>query len=908
MKVRRASLVLLPLALGCAPGGGPPDLTAIASAATVDDRGGVMAGDALRSGWYPDQALLDPTTVGSPYFGQLFDTPVDGQIYAQPLVAGGVLLVATETNQVYGLDPVTGTTLWHRVLGVPWRASDLSCADLVPTVGVTGTPAIDESTGTAYLLSKTYANGVDGQAIWLAHGLELATGRERPGFPVAIAGTASNDPTITFNPTMHMQRPGLLLMDGVVYAAFGAHCDRRPYTGWVVAVSTDGAVKTLWSAESGPWRTDGAGIWQSGGGLVSDGSGQILFATGNDWTSPAGPIDGKSPPGTLGEAIVRLSVQGDGTLAATDFFAPAELPDLNRDDADLGAGAPAGLPSAFGTTSWPDLLVHAGKSGYLYLLDRRELGGYRRGAGGGDRVLQRIGPFGGVWSKPSAWPGDGGYVYVPVVNGCTGPADPAGCLHAYRRGVSGDGMPTLSLDATSTNAFGYGSSAAVVTSDGTRDGSALVWTLWSSGWYGNASQLRAYDAVPENGTLRLRFLAGIGTSSKFTAPAVGNGRVYVGTRDGHVLGFGVTGTPPLHAEGVAFPPTTVGASRLGTVRVTATSAVTIAAIGIAGDFALAATSLPVPFDAQADDAIDLPVTFAPTMEGPSVGALKLTTERGTFSVPLTGVGTSSSPKLVVQPSVVTFGHSVIGKSVVQTVSVTNVGETALTISGVSPPAAPFSATGMPAAGTVMPPGQYFTITIEYTPTSAGVSSAYLGIEAGAVLAAVAVEGTAFGGGHLRVTPDTLDLGALALGDTAQATFRLINEGDLPVVIQKSKPPTSPAFQADAPFDEGTVIPPGTALDQMVRVSPVAAGPATDAWQLNADDGQGLRAVTFSVTGVEPSTASTAPAHTAELLPPSRVTEAPDEDAEGGCRVAGGRTGWPALAIAFALVLARRRRL
>jgi iron transport multicopper oxidase len=891
MNVRRAISISLLL------------VTSIAAAATVDDRGGVMAGDALRTGWYPDQPLLDPITVGSPYFGQLFDAAVDGQIYAQPLVAAGVLLVATEANHVYGLDPVTGATLWRRDLGEPWRVSDLNCGDLVPTVGVTGTPAIDEATGTAYLLSKTYAYGVDGPATWRAHALDLATGEERTGFPIAISGTASNEPALTFNATMQMQRPGLLFMDGVVYAAFGAHCDRRPYTGWVVGISPEGAIKTLWSAESGPARSDGAGIWQAGGGLVSDGKGQMLFATGNDWTAPTAPVYGKDPPGALGEAIVRLSVRSDGSLAATDFFSPAELPDLNRDDADLGSGAPAGLPEVFGTTGRPNLLVHAGKSGYLYLLDRDDLGGYRQGAGGGDRVVQRLGPFGGVWSKPSVWPGDGGYVYVPVVSYCT-PTDTAGCLHAYRRGVAGDGAPTLSLDATSTNSFGYGSSAAVVTSDGTRSGSALIWTVWSSGWYGNASQLRAYDAVPEDGTLRLRFLAGIGTSSKFTAPAVSDGRVYVGTRDGHVLGFGVTGTPPLHAEGVAFAPTVVGETRTGTVRITATDAVTVAAVGITGDFELAAPSLPVPFVAQAGDAIDLPVVFRPSLEGPIVGALKLTTERGTFNVPLTGVGSSASPKLVVQPAVVSFSHAAIGKSAVQTVSITNVSATDLTISGVSAPAAPFSATGLPDAGFVLPAGQSFTVTIEYAPASTGVSSAYLGIEAGAALAALAIEGTAYGGGRLRVTPDALDVGAVAIGDTAQATFRLINEGDLPVTILKSKPPTAPAFQPQSTFDEGTIIPPGATLDQVVRMSPATAGTSTDTWQLNADDGQGLRVVTMSVTGVEPSTANTGPAPTTDEPPPSVITDTPTEAA--GCRVAGGDSRWSALALAVALLLSRRR--
>ena len=138
-------------------------------------------------------------------------------------------------------------------------------------------------------------------------------------FPVLIAGTAANDATQTFNPTKQLQRPGLLLMGGVVYAAFGAHCDSSPYSGWVAGISTTGSLTTLWTATS--QAGGGAGIWQAGGGLVSDGPGadhpvdrQRQFA--------GRPHSRQTPPTALGEAVVRLTVQGDGSLKATDYFAP----------------------------------------------------------------------------------------------------------------------------------------------------------------------------------------------------------------------------------------------------------------------------------------------------------------------------------------------------------------------------------------------------------------------------------------------------------------------------------------------------------------------------------------------------------------------------------------------------------
>src|SRR5262249_51204855 len=81
-----------------------------------------------------------PVEVSSPSFQQLFDVALDGQIYAQPLLFPGGLLVATENNHVYVLDPATGAVLVDRALEPPWLAADLGCGDLVPNVGITGPP------------------------------------------------------------------------------------------------------------------------------------------------------------------------------------------------------------------------------------------------------------------------------------------------------------------------------------------------------------------------------------------------------------------------------------------------------------------------------------------------------------------------------------------------------------------------------------------------------------------------------------------------------------------------------------------------------------------------------------------------------------------------------------------------
>jgi hypothetical protein len=513
-RTKRISPILLAVALLMAP--------RLAAAAT-------NAADDRRTGWYPDEASLSPALVSGAGFAQRFSTPVQGQVYAQPLVYKNSLFVATEENWIYRMDPESGAIAWARQVATPWNPADIGCGDLTPWIGITGTPVIDEATDTAYFFSKTYASGTSGPAAWYAHAVSVITGEERPNFPVLIQGVAQNGPQ-SFTPADELQRPGLLLMNGVVYAGFGGHCDIAPWQGWIVGVSTSGQIKAFWTSRA-TLNGNGAAIWQSGGGIVSDGPGRIIVATGNGG-APNRPTPGTTPPADLGESVVRLAVQGDGTLHAMDFFAPFNAALLDTVDGDLGSGGPTALPEAyFGTATYPRLALEIGKQGLLYVLDRDNLGGCAEGPSAKDAVINEIPGLSGVWARPSAWPGDGGYAYFPT-NGAP--------LRFMKYQLDGLGKPTFALAASTADNFGFGSSSTVVTSNGTAAGSALVWTVWLQDGTGANAKLRAYAAVPSGTTPVLKFEAPVGTGAKFNPPGIGYGRVYVGTRDGFVLGFGPT--------------------------------------------------------------------------------------------------------------------------------------------------------------------------------------------------------------------------------------------------------------------------------------------------------------------------------------------------------------------------------
>jgi Abnormal spindle-like microcephaly-assoc'd, ASPM-SPD-2-Hydin/PQQ-like domain len=801
----------------------------------------------LRTGWYPEASSITPQLVGGGTFGQMWSSPVTGQVYAQPLLANGTLLVATEENHIYGFDPSSGAQRWSRALGTAWSSSDIECGDLAPKIGVTSTPVVDEATGIAYLTHKTYVSGSSGEARWYMDAVSMSTGAEQPGFPVELSGTAQNDPGQKFSPKTELQRPGLLLLEGVVYAGFGSDCDFTPYQGWVFGVSTAGQVKARWTDETGD---AGGGIWQSGSGLASDGAGTILLSTGNG-AVPQTPTAGHSPPANLGQSVVRLRVQGDGTLKATDFFAPFEAQTLDTWDADFGSGGVTGLPNAyFGTPETPHLAVEVGKDGYVYLLNRDNLGGFAEGPSGADEVVQRIGPYGGVWSRPGVWPGEGGWVYIPTASGGESASGSAGNLRVYKYGLSGSGKPTLALRATSKDAFGFTTSAPVITSEGTNPGTALVWLVWSPNGSGEGAQLRAYDPIPNSHEEPvLAFSAPVGTSAKFATPGVGAGKLFVGTRDGHVLAFGSPVTPVMSGAATVFPTTTVGETSHKTATLTANQKLTVAELtSSSSQFVLGSPSPALGTQLNPGDKVTVPIAFTPTATGTQGGTLTAKTSEGnTATFSLSGDGQAVGPQIEASPTVVAFGGTSVNTKLEAAATIRNVGSEPLTIEHFEAPAEPFGAEEL-APGREIGPGESISLPVSFKPTALGPFSSQITLETSGGDAQIQLVGTAGTPGELEIEGEALDFGEVAPGASARRAFRVTNAGGSNLEITRSKPPSGGEFAPITALPEGTTIKPGESLTEVMEFAPTVVGAASAEWQLNGNDASGVHKVTFTGVG------------------------------------------------------------
>jgi hypothetical protein len=823
--------------------------------------------DQLGTNWYPN-AGISPAQVNTNDFGQLFDVTLPsvngvapGQIYAQPIVADGLLLVATENDNAYGVDPTSGAVVWSRNFGPAWQSSTINCGDLAPNVGITGTPVVDTATGVAYFITDTTPS--TGGALWQMQAVELSTGDEVANFPVAIQGTAINAPSKIFNPVHQMQRPGLALVNGEVYAAFGSHCDQSPWYGWIAGVTSGGVLNDMWVDETG--SSEGAGIWGPGG-IVVDSAGNLYVATGNGGAPPVGPGLGVPQPSGLGECVVKLSTSG-AHLQLADYFCPSDANELNSYDGDLGSGSPTGLPASFGTSKDPDLLVEAGKSGEVYLLDRDNLGGLGQGPDGGDNVVSETGPLGGVWSHPAVWAGDGGYVYITTSSAGGTSRHSSGELDIYQRVVS-NGQVSLNW-VGDVPTMPFGSSAPIVTSDGSLAGSGVVWDIARTG-SGIGANLVAYGAVPVAGTsadpaghLSVLWEASIGNSTKFNPPLAYDGRIYVGNFDGQIMAFGPrSGAPPLTGGAVEAYDTVLGTTSQRTATFTASGNVTVTGVsiststsGASGAFTTPPLAAPVPLTSGGQLAVH--VTFDPQLVGGQQGTLTLTTNLGTVSVPVGGRGIPEGVPITATPPSLNFGLQPIGGDAVgATVSFQNTSSSSVTVDSVyieSGSPAPFSVGVLADPLPAIAAKGTLSVPVVFTPpgTSGDFVQSFndhLVIATNAGEATVPLEGSAAPPPQIAISSLRLDVGTVAIGQSGIVSFTVGNRGGTPLTITKSKPPTASGFTAVTSLQEATVIPPHALRTETVRFTPAKAGRASATWVINGDDSSGVQTITFTGTG------------------------------------------------------------
>ena len=298
----------------------------------------VYHGDAAGSG------VAGPTAAVNTNSRAWTSPALDGEIYGEPLVSSGRVYVATEDDTVYALSAATGAVVWSTQLGSPVPSADLPCGNITPTVGVTGTPVIDQSRGEIFVVADELVNG---HPAHMFTGLATASGK--------VEVTQDVDPAGVDTAAL-LQRTGLTLDDGqVVFGMGGNYGDCAAYRGQLIAVQETGGAPKMFAVDAAADESQGA-IWMGGAAPVVDASGDIWVTTGN------GSVYSYSHPYDNSDSILELSP----SLKLLQFFAPTTWATDNSQDLDMST-APALLSDG--------QVILAGKSRIVYLLNGAHLGG-----------------------------------------------------------------------------------------------------------------------------------------------------------------------------------------------------------------------------------------------------------------------------------------------------------------------------------------------------------------------------------------------------------------------------------------------------------------------------------------------------------------------------------------------------
>jgi hypothetical protein len=545
-----------------------------------------------------NETVLTTSNVTSSGFGTLFTTPVDGNVYAQSLYMSGVTIttgagqgthnvvfVATENDSLYAIDANNGSVLWKDsflagsylpagavVTPIPGQGiaegSDIAGATIGPNVGITGTPVIDPSTNTLYVVSQDMeVYGGNQHFVDRLHAINIANGAEAMGGPAVIADTTWNGGAFTynsgpsvagtgdggtvdnFNALTELQQSGLTLINGSVYIGFGQDGTATPAHGWVLGYNASSlALNAVFNDTP---NGSGGSISQSGdtlAGEVNPSANTDLYVLSGLGTFDT-TLNGSGFPSSADFAASFIKLETNSTtsgspgpngwgIGVVDYFTPHNESTLQSHFISPGPCGAVLLPASAGTTAHPNILIALNSSGEMYVLDRNNMGKFNSST---DSVIQEeAGPL-GAGGTPVFF---NNTLYVTANSG--------GTLFANAQAYSfSSGMLSSSPIATSGGTFGS-PVTPVLSANGTSN--AIFWAVnpgTNRAIAFNASNLSTLASFPLGTTL------GIGTCMEANGELFATG-CSTGQPGSDLVGLGL-----LAAANAAPPAPTLSATYAG---------------------------------------------------------------------------------------------------------------------------------------------------------------------------------------------------------------------------------------------------------------------------------------------------------------------------------------------------------
>jgi hypothetical protein len=505
--------------------------------------------DQNRSGWYRQETRLTNRNIKYPGFGRIFTRAVDDQIYAQPLIVNvnlpsgnkNIVVIATVNNSVYAFDAdsanvtqpywqVNLTPAGNRVI----QNTDMTGAcgggyrDFSGNMGIVGTPVIDPGTNTLYVVSRN-VNPTTLVFQQFLHAINILSGAENSGSPVLIAasvsGSGDGGSTVSFDPQKNNQRPGLLLLNGIVYIAWSSHCDWTPYHGWIIGYDAT-TLQRKFTYCTTPDGYEG-GVWMSGAGLAADTAGNIYAAVGNGSVGKNGDYTNLR---NRSESALKLTPSGSG-LNIDSYFSPSNIAELEAGDLDFGVTEILLIPNT-------NQAIVGCKDGNLYLLNRDNMGGYNATF---NNVIQNIdlGTNAHLHSSLGYYRGSQNeYVYTWSENSILKALSYDRTANQFNLGST--------INSGVQGPIGNNGAVMSVSSNASIDSTAVLWASHAANGDANQSVrpgiLRALDANDVTKELwnSSQYLDdNPGNYAKFNCPVIANGKVYLGTFSNQLVVYGL---------------------------------------------------------------------------------------------------------------------------------------------------------------------------------------------------------------------------------------------------------------------------------------------------------------------------------------------------------------------------------
>lgn len=488
-----------------------------------------------RTGANLKETILNTTNVNVDEFGLLFTREVVGDIYAQPLYVQNVeipekgtrsvVYVATMHNRVYAFDaddPAESAPLWEVDLGVPFTQNVL--ADIYGgEVGVLSTPVIDPETQTIYLVSRTWEE----KAVYKLNALDIRTGEARPGSPtvieLSVPGTGLNnvDGVVSLDSYNQLQRPGLLLLNGFVYVAFGSNNDFGQWFGWLAAYNAE-TLKLDAAFNVAPNGYFG-GIWMAGAAIATDDE-FLYLATANGVNTVAG--------GGQDYALSILKMKHTpGAFEVADYYTPANYEELDNGDSGIGSTGVVLIPAT-------NTMIAGSKDSNLYVVDRTNLGKFDAET---DTSLQ-------IFSAGQ------GRMYVTPVYWDSGPGSQATAylwnendkIRAYHYDAATQTFSDQPTSVSGLGAVGMPVGSLTLSANGVQEGTGILWATLAPRADKNADRSGALVALDATNLTRVLWHSdmdkerdALGMVSKFGFVTVVNGKVYVPTFSNRLNVYGL---------------------------------------------------------------------------------------------------------------------------------------------------------------------------------------------------------------------------------------------------------------------------------------------------------------------------------------------------------------------------------